>query len=131
MTSKEEAFALGIIKGLGPSAAYEAAGYAKCNPNVTAVAGQRIMNRPAVSARIAELRNKAAGPLILTRQRKLEKLARMIDAVGDVPGAQLSGDQLKALEIDNKMQGHNEAEKLLVTGIGSLMQKMRLQARKP
>jgi hypothetical protein len=46
--------------------------------------------------------------------------------------ADTSIDQrLKAIEIDNKMAGHNEPEQLKVTGLGSILQKIRTSARKP
>lgn len=132
LTPKEEVFAQAIMSGKNQSEAYRTAyPNQKCNANVTAVAANRVANRAVVSARLVQLRNMAARPAILTRARKLEKLAAMIENANVVVNDQLTSDQLKAVEIDNKMQGHQEAEKLKVTGLGSLLQKIRAAAPKP
>lgn len=130
LTAKEEAFAQEICSGKLPLHAFLAAGYKASNARIGSIAAQRCLNRQRVADRIQQLRDRAARPAVLTRQRKLERLAAMVEEQV-ATGAQLTSDQLKAVEIDAKMQGHNEPEKLKITGLGTVLQKIRKDARKP
>lgn len=130
LTAKEAAFAQAIVAGKTQADSYRGAYSTKAKPEVIAVAANRVANRARVIHRITELRNLAAKPSLLTRTRKLEKLAAMVETVM-ASKQQLTPDQLKALEIDNKMQGHNEAEKIKVSGLGGLLQKIRASSPKP
>lgn len=130
ITAKEEAFCTAIASGKGPSEAYRSSYDTNASAAIVTVGAQQVLRRKRVTDRIQALRDKAARPAILTRQRKLERLAAMVEEqVAD--GAQLTSEQLKAVELDAKMQGHNEPEKLKIEGLGTVLQKIRKDARKP
>lgn len=131
LTAKEEAFAQAVVSGKTLSDAYRYVYSTKANPAVVSVAANRVINRPRIAQRIAQLRDRAARPAVLSRARKLERLAAMLEEQMIPKTAQLTADQIRALEVDNRMQGHNEAEKLKVEGMGSLLQKIRKDAQKP
>lgn len=75
ISPKEEAFAQGIAAGKNQSDAYRAAYDTRAKPEVIAVAANRVANRARVAQRLNELRNMAARPAILTRQRKPTRTA--------------------------------------------------------
>lgn len=132
LTAKEEAFALNIVSGKGVAESHLLAYGGNSKTEVRAVRASEVLKRGRVTARIQQLRDRAARPSVLTRARKLEKLAAMVeqDAEG-LPPSHLTPEQLRAVEIDNRMQGHNEAEKLKITGLGTVLQKIRKDAKKP
>lgn len=130
LTPKQEAFAQAVIAGKNQGEAFVSAYGSKCKKAVSQVRGCELAKQTNIAARIQQLRDRAASPAILTRQRKLERLAAAVEEqVAD--GKQLTADQIRALEVDNRMQGHNEAEQLKVSGMGSLLQQIRREARKP
>ena len=130
ITAKQEAFAQAIVAGKGPSEAYRSAYAMQGSARVVSVHAQDVLRHWLVAARIKELRDRAARPAILSRQAKLERLARAISEQVTKKN-QLTPEQIRAIEIDNRMQGHNEPEQLKVTGLGSVMQKIRRDAPKP
>lgn len=130
LTFKQEAFCHRIASGEAQQAAYLACYEWKGDTEVARKKASLLANKPHVAARILQLRDRAARPKILSRQRKLERLHDMVDEQV-APGKQLTSEQLKALEIDARIQGHNEPEKLKVEGMGSLLQKIRRTAPKP
>lgn len=138
LTPTQEAFAQAIVDGHGPSDAYRKAGYSNSSPKLVSIAAAKIQRHPAVKARIADLRARLTNRKTLERVEKREMLATFIRAKIEKvpehlgPGVIIfSREQLSALEIDNRMAGHNEAEKLKVTGMGSVLQKIRRDAPKP
>lgn len=130
LTAKEESFCQEIVKGTPVAAAFLGAGYRATSLRLAGINAQRTLGRSRVSARIQELRNMAARPSILTRARKNALLAAMVEKKL-LADEQLSPEQLKALEIDNRMQGHNAEEKVKVSGMGALLQKIRKKGPKP
>lgn len=130
LTAKEEAFALHIFAGRGVSEAHQLSYGGNGKATVRAAKASEVLARHHVQARIQKLRDAIAKPAILTRERKLQRLAAAVEEqIGN--GKQLTNEQLKAIEIDSRMQGHNEPEKLLVKGMGSVLQKIRQTAPKP
>jgi hypothetical protein len=132
-TAKELAFAKATVDGSPPSQAYRIAYHTqKCSAHVVSVAAQGILNRPVVVAEIARLRALAETPKTLSRQRKRELLAKQIeDEITQKGQALAAADIHRALEIDNRMAGHNEPDPIKIEGLGSLLQKIRKEAKKP
>jgi hypothetical protein len=60
----------------------------------------------------------------LTREEKLSVLREIVEGCGDTN----VGAVLKAIEIDNKMQGHNAAEKIETHVTGDLLEVVRREA---
>lgn len=120
LTGKEQAFADRIIAGEQPSAAYKAAGYAQCNPNVTAVAAHRIGNRPAVLAYVDAAKSRLTAKATLTRERKLERLKQRVEH-----GDMIDREGIKALEVHNLMTGDNAPQQVNVFGLTDLLQMVR------
>lgn len=116
ITAKERAFAERILAGDSPSAAYISAGYAKSNSNVMAVAAHKIGHRPEVLAYVDAGRARLASRSVLTRERKLERLAELVQ-----DGKRVSRDGLKALEIHNLMTGDNAPQQVNVFGLSDLL----------
>lgn len=132
LTAKQEAFCHSIADGKTQLDAYLSAYDWHGNMTVAKTRASEEAAKPHVAARLATLRERQTTPKTLTRQRKLERLAAMVEEqVATVGNQQLTGDQLKAIELDARMQGHNEPEKLKVEGMGSLLQKIRRTAPKP
>ena len=127
LTAKQEAFAQAIVDGKRPSEAFRLA-YPdqKASPKIVSVKAAQAQNHPTIAGRIAELRG------MLTKKKTLERDEKRLLLAATVRGTkELSDAQMKAIEIDNKMAGHNEPEQLKVTGLGSLLQKIRQSAPKP
>lgn len=131
LTPKQEAYAQARVDGKGPSEAYRLAYATRASAAVVSVAAQKVEKHPTVLARMASLRALLDTALTLGRTEKREILARMVRPAKPGEKVQLTNEQLKAVEIDNKMAGHNEAEKLNVDGIGELVQMIRRGAAKP
>lgn len=126
LTAKQEAFCQRIADGKTQVDAYLSAYDWKGKKAGSEKKACELAALPAVAARITQLRERASTSRTLLRVEKREMLAdtaRGTKALTDV--------QMKAIEIDNKMAGHNEPEKLKVEGMGSLLQKIRRTAPKP
>lgn len=130
LTAREEAFALHIFAGKGVAEAHKLSYGGGGKPEVRAVKASEVLARDHVKARVQQLRDAVARPSILSRQEKLERLAKMVRAEVEEQD-QLTPEQLRAVEIDNRTQGHNEPEKLKIEGLGTVLQKIRKDARKP
>lgn len=127
LTAKQEAFAHAIADGKTQVDAYLASYDWKGKKAGSEKKACELAALPAVAARIAALRERATTKRTLGRIEKRELLAATV--LGHTKP--LSDVQMKAIEIDNKMAGHNEPEKLKVEGMGSLLQKIRRTAAKP
>jgi phage terminase small subunit len=101
LTAKQEAFVQNIIKGMSQADAYRAAYDAKrmsdktIHEKASVLAGQ-----DKVKARINELRGKLANENIMSAQKRLEWLTRLIQNEEEN-----TSEKLKAIDIMNKMQG--------------------------
>lgn len=85
---KHELFAQGLAKGLTQVEAYERAGY-----QPTPESASRLLTNAKVSARVAELQERAAARVEITvagLTERLLRLATMAESLGDAPGAQAS-----------------------------------------
>lgn len=130
LTGKQEAFAQAIVDGKGPSEAYQVAGYSvRAGAKVVSVKAAEVGRVAAVIARIAELRAKVTGAKTLDRVKKRELLAAFV--LKDETKKDLTIEQLRAMEIDNRMAGHNEPDKVNVFGLSDLLRQIRSTSRKP
>jgi phage terminase small subunit len=75
--SRHEAFARAILEGKSGREAYIAAGYKAAGAEANA---SRLIRNDKVSARIAELKGKAAEGAVLSRRQVLEGLSRLASA---------------------------------------------------
>lgn len=101
LTAKQEQFAQNIVKGMSQADAYRSAyPNQRCSEKTLWANASRLMGNSKVLARVAELREKATTPAIMSAQRRLEWLTETIK------GEEVSvGDKLRAIDIMNKMQG--------------------------
>ena len=119
LTDKQEQFCRNIIEGMSQADAYRQA-YPNNNMADKTIQENacRLAKKPAVKARIKELRDQLAKPTIMTAQERLEYLTRVIKGEEpekeahivegelieyDVPSSIKT--RLNALDIMNKMQG--------------------------
>lgn len=125
LTGKQRAFCHHILDGKSPSEAYRLAGYANTNARIMPVNAQKTLKHPAVAAFIAQERQRLDDRRLMSREEKRNFLASIVrKGKGKL-------DPLKAIEIDNRMAGHNAPEKVEITDIGDLMQAIRSSAPKP
>ena len=119
LTDKQERFCQNIIEGMSQADAYRQA-YPNNNMADKTIQENacRLAKKPAVKARIKELRDQLAKPTIMTAQERLEYLTRVINGeqgekmVQMVDGEPIEVDvptslknKLNAIDIMNKMQG--------------------------
>ena len=125
LTAKQLAFCNAILDGKGPSEAYRTAGYYVGSPKVVSVKAQEVQNHPLVQQYIQEQRERLEDKRLLSREEKRRWLAKVVrKGVGRL-------DRLKAVEIDNRMAGHNAPERVEITDIGDLMERIRKDSPKP
>jgi phage terminase small subunit len=115
--SRHEAFARAVLQGKNGREAYIAAGYNAAGAEANA---SRLIRNDKVSARIAELKGKAAEGVVATARQVLEELTRiglanMRDYVGPhgqlVDVSQLTREQTAAIQeitVDTYMDGSGE-----------------------
>lgn len=94
---RHELFAQGLAQGKSASEAYEAAGYSHNDGNAV-----RLKGNEKVQARVAELQERAAVSVSLTREWVLEQL---IDTVNKAKGTEDYAPANKALELLGKELG--------------------------
>lgn len=82
------------------------AGYTKKSAAVTV---SRMLKKPNIQRLLTLYRNSHTQGHVFTRQKKLERLY-MIGMVGE------NADALRAIDLDNKMNGHYEPQKINLTG---------------
>lgn len=119
LTDKQERFCQNIIEGMSQADAYRQA-YPNNNMADKTIQENacRLAKKPAVKARIKELRDQLAKPTIMSAQQRLEYLTRVINGeqgekmVQMVDGEPIEVDvptslknKLNAIDIMNKMQG--------------------------
>lgn len=132
LTAKEEAFAQNVADGCTGSEAYRRSYGTKASNKRVSQLASRVFGRERVRARVLQLKSRTETVRALSRERKRELLARMIETEETAKKQKIPPAELRAMiETDNRMAGHNEPEKLKVEGIGSVLQKIRRDAPKP
>lgn len=101
LTAKQEQFVQNIIQGMSQADAYRSAYDTKrMSDNAIYREASLLMSNPKVAQRLAELAKAADSPKIMSAQKRLEWLTRLIE--NDEEG---TNEKLKAIDIMNKMQG--------------------------
>lgn len=101
LTAKQEQFVQNIIQGMSQAEAYRSAYSCKnMSDNAVYVNASKLVADTKVALRLKELREQLAKPAIMSAQKRLEWLTRVIQNEGES-----TGDKLKAVDIMNKMQG--------------------------
>lgn len=101
LTPKQEVFARKIVEGMTQADAYRAS--FSCNRMTDKTVWEkasRLMADGKVKARVKELRDKIADESIMSAQKRLEWLTKVIQNEDES-----TGDKLKAIDLMNKMQG--------------------------
>jgi phage terminase small subunit len=125
LTPKQRAFAQNIADGMEQSAAFRAAyGCPNSSPRTIKVNASRMRANPKVAAFVAELQAKQDRVRFLTRERKREKLAAIVEDEKAV-----KRDVIKAIEVDNVMTGDNAPQQVQVFGLGDLLNLVRKQSK--
>jgi phage terminase small subunit len=101
LTAKQELFVQKLLQGMSQADAYRSA-YPKQKMSDKTVweTASKLMANPKVITRLTELRKELATPAIMSAQKRLEWLTRLIENEEET-----TGDKLKAIDIMNKMQG--------------------------
>ena len=106
LNSSQIAFAQGVADGHNQLQAYRSA-YPKSSPRSARANATRLMEKPEIASYVEEMREKTETEKTLTRQGKREILARIaLDESAPL------GARLRAIDLDNKMAGHYEPEKV-------------------
>jgi phage terminase small subunit len=106
LNPRQESFCAFMAAGSSAGRAYEKAGYSS-RGNVADSAAERLLRNVGIKNRIAELRKPVTTKLLLTKDRKRE-LLRDIAEDPDRPALV----RLRAIEIDSKLAGHFEPERM-------------------
>jgi phage terminase small subunit len=108
LNPRQESFCAFIAAGSSAGRAYEKAGYMS-QGNVADSAAERLLRNVEIKKRVAELRKPVTKKLLLTKDRKREIL-RDIAEDTDRPAMV----RIRAIEVDSKLAGHYEADRLEV-----------------
>lgn len=101
LTPKQEVFARKVVEGMTQADAYRAAYSCKRMTDKTIWENaSRLMADSKVKARVKELRDKINDEAIMSAQKRLEWLTKVIQN-----DEESTGDRLKAIDLMNKMQG--------------------------
>ena len=102
LTAQQDKFAQAIaLEDMNQSDAYRSAYNTKGMSDKTInEKASRLASQDKVRARIQELRDTLVSPKIMSAQKRLEWLTRLIENEEET-----TGDKLKAIDIMNKMQG--------------------------
>lgn len=125
MTSKQLAFARGILDGKTGSDAYRAA-YpdSKADNGVIARKAHVLSTHPEIMAYIAQERAKLAEHGLLTRIEKRRILAKIARRATHKQGS------IEAIKVDNAMTGDNAPQRVEVFGLADLMKLVRGGSKK-
>lgn len=101
LTPKQEVFARKIVEGMTQADAYRTAYSCKRMTDKTIWENaSRLMADSKVQARVKELRDRINDEAIMSAQKRLEWLTKVIQN-----DEESTGDRLKAIDLMNKMQG--------------------------
>lgn len=119
-TPKQRAFVNDVAAGVGPSEAYRKAYNTKASPNIVAAKAAHLRDTPKVHNYLAALIAQQERTRFLTRDRKREKLAEVVEGKGEK-----TADRIKAIEVDNVMNGDNKPAEVNIFGLGDLLALVR------
>lgn len=120
LTSKQTAFANALLDGMTGSDAYRKAYNTQGNSRAAARKAVDLRKHPAIIAYISEKQAEADRLDGLERQEK----RRLLASIARDPNASPS-DRMKAIELDSKMAGHLQPEKVEVFGMADLLEMVR------
>jgi phage terminase small subunit len=101
LTAKQEAFVQNIIQGMSQADAYRSAYDTKRMTEKTVwESASKLMANPKVTTRLTELREQLANENIMSAQKRMEWLTRVVK-----DDYEKTENKLKALDILNKMDG--------------------------
>jgi phage terminase small subunit len=101
LTPKQEVFVRKIVEGMTQADAYRSAfSCARMTDKTIWEKASRLMADGKVQARVKELRDKINDEAIMSAQKRLEWLTKVIQN-----NEESTGDRLKAIDLMNKMQG--------------------------
>lgn len=101
LTAKQEAFVQNIIQGMSQADAYRSAyPNQRMSDKTVWETASKLMDNPKVITRLTELRDELAKPSIMSAQKRLEWLTKVI-----LSEEETTSDKLKAADLMNKMQG--------------------------
>lgn len=119
-TPKQRTFANALAEGVGPSEAYRQAYNTRARDSALSSKAAKAQRSPQFQAYLRALVAQMEHRRFLTRDRKREKLAKIVE-----DGAERTADRLKAIEVDNVMTGDNAPQKVEVFGLGELLAAVR------
>lgn len=108
LTVQQERFCEFIAAGENQTEAWLKAGY-KVSRSVARRNAAESLTKPDIKARIAELRKPQTRKAVLTKDRKREMLLEIAES-----SREKTQDRLRALEIDAKLAGHFEPDRVEV-----------------
>lgn len=120
MDEKHRQFVKEYLSGLKPVDAYMAA-FEEADVQKAYRGSYRLMRNREIRAEITRLQGKIDDLWLLTREEKRAILAKIIL---DEDGMKVT-DRLKALEVDNRMAGHEAPVEVHATGIEGLIASIR------
>lgn len=101
LTPKQEVFARKIVEGMTQADAYRASfSCSRMTDKTVWEKASRLMADDKVKARVKELRDKINDEAIMSAQKRLEWLTKVIQSEEET-----TGDKLKAVDLMNKMSG--------------------------
>lgn len=111
LTEKQEAFCRAIAEGFGTLEAYKIAYDASNMKDQTAsVEASKVLKRPKIASRIAELRNGLVEKTLWTREQSVNALTSVIK------NPSRASDVVSAVKELNAMHGFNAAQKIELSG---------------
>lgn len=112
-----------MAAGSSAGRAYEKAGY-QSKGNVADSAAERLMRNVEIKARIADLREPVTKKLLLSKDRKRELLRDIAEDAARPPMV-----RIRAIEIDAKLAGHFEPDRVEMDTGPSLLESTRERAK--
>jgi len=111
LTNKQKLFCETYVSnGLNATQAAISAGYKKSSAKET---GYENLTKPHIAQYIKELQAETSQKLVITRESQLKELNELKDMAKDL---QEVNNAIKAIEVQNKMLGLNEPEKISLEG---------------
>lgn len=119
-TPKQRAFANELAGGVTASEAYRRAYATKATGVNLAARASHVRDNPKIAAYLAALIAQQEKARFLTRERKREKLAAIVDSK-----TERTADRIKAIEVDNVMNGDNRPTEVNIFGLSDLLAMVR------
>lgn len=122
LNARQERFCELIVSGTTAKEAYRLAGYTG-EGNVAESTASKLLRNPKVQARMAGLRATQTSAALLTRDEKRRILARMVTD----PATPVLA-KIRAIELDSKLAGHFEPERVTVEAGPVTLESIRQRA---